>query len=307
MKRLIVVLAAVVVFGISDPALGTDLTYGFSGTMDYAVGSLPVGTVFEGELSYDVSSPNTTPGAEWGSYEYISLSIYMDPDSPGDVYLSTGDTGLFWDLTDKSGQGFTVVVEDCVGTGRAFGGGVVYPTVRPNEPSVFRRCYFLALDWVGDTAAVLVGGWEKSMPEHPHAVFEDCTLVHADNAVAVSYASHCARAKFIGCRMIVLNFTQPEMGGQSTGIICTQGHSPTGRLHVDLEDCILAGYSVFTPGQDSKAVSYTTQGRVQAYVQFKQPVPEGFERLGLWPAELFSQMAPPRSPTELKSPMAQRR
>ena len=66
---------------------------------------------------------------------------------------------------EKSGEGFTVIVEDCVGIGRAFGGGVCYPVVRPNEPSVFRRCYFLALDWVGDTAAVLVGGWEKSMPE----------------------------------------------------------------------------------------------------------------------------------------------
>ena len=223
------------------------------------------------------------------------------------LYVAAGDAGLFWDLTNKSGEGFTVFVEDCVGTGRAFGGGVCYPIVRENEPSVFRRCYFLALDWVGDTAAVLVGGWEKSMPEHPHAVFEDCTLVHTDNAVAVSYASHCARAKFVGCRMIVLNFTQPEMGGQSTGILCTQGHSPTGKLHVDLEDCVLAGYSLFTPGADSKALSYTTKGKVQAYVQFKQPVPEGFERLGLWPTELFSRMAPPQSPTELKSTVAERK
>ncbi|NLX56200.1 MAG: hypothetical protein GXY58_13910 [Planctomycetaceae bacterium] len=216
------------------------------------------------------------------------------------LYVAGGDGGLFFDLTDKSGKGFTVVVEDCVGTGRAFGGGVVYPTARPGEPSVFRRCYFLALDWVGDTAAVLVGGWEKSMPEHPHAVFEDCTLVHPDNAVAISYASHCARARFVDCRMIVLNFTQPEMGGHSTGIICTQGHAATGRLHVDLEDCILAGYSVLTPGADAEAVSYTTQGTVQAYVQFKQPVPDGFQRLGLWPTELFSRIAPPRDPAELK-------
>jgi hypothetical protein len=104
--------------------------------------------------------------------------------------------------------------------------------------------------------------------------------------------------------MIVLNFTQPEMGGQSTGIICTQGHSPTGRLHVDLEDCILAGYSVLTPGPASEVVSCTTKGKVQAYVQFKQSVPAGFERVGLWPTELFSQMAPPRSPAELKSRVA---
>ena len=109
------------------------------------------------------------------------------------MYTAGGDAGLFWDLTDKSGEGFTIVVEDCVGTGRAFGGGVVYPTVRPDEPSVFRRCYFLALDWVGDSAAVLLGGWEQTMPEHPHVVFEDCTMVHPDNAVAMSYASRSAR------------------------------------------------------------------------------------------------------------------
>lgn len=209
------------------------------------------------------------------------------------LYTAGGDAGLFWDLTSKSGEGFTVIVEDCVGTGRAFGGGVAYPIAREKEPSVFRRCYFLAFDWVGDTAAVLLGGWEKAMPQYPHAVFEDCTLVHPDNAVAMSYAGHCTRAKFVNCRLIVLNFTQPEMGGKSTGIICTEGHSPTGRLQVDLEDCTLAGYSVFTPGEAAKAVSYTIKGKTRAYVQFKQSVPAGFERVGLWPVELFSQMAPP--------------
>jgi hypothetical protein len=216
------------------------------------------------------------------------------------LYATGGDAGLFWDLTDKSSQGFTVIVEDCVGIGRAFGGGICYPIVRPGEPSVFRRCYFLSLDFIGDTAAVLVGGWEKTMPDDPHVVFEDCTMVNPDNAVAMSYAAHCTRAKFVNCRMIALNFTQPEMGGKSTGIICTQGHSPTGRLHVDLEDCILAGYSVLTPGKEADAASYTTRGNVQAYVQFKQPMPGGFERLGLWPMELFAQMAPPKTPEELK-------
>lgn len=209
------------------------------------------------------------------------------------LYAAGGDAGLYWDLTNRSGEGFTVTVEDCVGTGRAFGGGVAYPTVRPGEPSVFRRCYLLALDWTGDTAAVLLGGWEKEPPAHPHAVFEDCTLVHPDNAVALSYASHCARARFSNCRMIVLNFAQPEMGGKSTGIICTQGHAPTGRLHVDLEDCTLAGYSVFTPGDEGKAATCTTKGSTQAYVQFKQEVPAGFARLGAWPADLFAQIAPP--------------
>ncbi|MDD4869011.1 MAG: hypothetical protein PHR77_00520 [Kiritimatiellae bacterium] len=209
------------------------------------------------------------------------------------LYVTGGDAGLFWDLTDKSGEGFTVIVEDCVGIGRAFGGGVCYPVIRPNEPSIFRRSYFLALDWVGDTAAVLVGGWEKSMPQYPHLVLEDCTLVHSDNALAISFASACARVKMTGCRLIVMNFTQPEMGGKSTGIICTAGNKSGGRLHVDMEDCILAGYSVFTPGADSKVISYTKKGKVQAYVQYKQPMPEGFERLGMWPVELFDHLSPP--------------
>ena len=36
------------------------------------------------------------------------------------LYVAGGDGGLCWDLVDKSGQEFTVVVEDCVSTGRAF-------------------------------------------------------------------------------------------------------------------------------------------------------------------------------------------
>jgi hypothetical protein len=210
------------------------------------------------------------------------------------LYTSGSDAGFFWDLTDKSGEGFTVIIEDCVGIGRAFGGGICYPVVRPDEPSIFRRSYFLALDWVGDTGAILVGGKEETMPEYPHLIMEDCTLVHPDNALAMSYASNCVRVKAVNCRFIVLNFTQPEMGGKSTGIICTQGHQPKGKLHMDLEDCILAGYSVFTNGEDGKAVSYTTKGKVQAYVQFTQPVPEGFERINLWPVQLYDAIAIPK-------------
>jgi len=256
----------------------------------------------KGFKSWDWWGPIRSSDKHWshGNNRETFSSIIWDRWAIRHLYVAGGDGGFFFDLTERSGEGFTVIVEDCVGTGRAFGGGVAYPTVRPGEPSVFRHCYFLALDWVGDTAAVLMGGWEKTMPDHPHAVFEDCTLVHTDNAVALSYASHCARARFVRCRMIVLNFTQPEMGGQSTGILCTERHGPTGRLHVDLEDCILAGYSVLTPGPDAKALSYTTKGKVRAYVQFKQTVPEGFERLGLWPVDLFSQMAPPRTPSGLK-------
>jgi hypothetical protein len=220
------------------------------------------------------------------------------------LYTSGGDAGFFWALTDKDGkgfaltsdggEGFTVIVEDCVGIGRAFGGGIAYPVVRPDEPSIFRRSYFLALDWVGDAAAILIGGSEETMPVYPHLILEDCTLVHEDNALALSYAGYASRVKAVRCRFIVLNFTQPEMGGKSTGIICTQGHRSKGKLHVDLENCILAGYSVFTNGEDGKAVSYTTKGNVQAYVQFAQPVPQGFERINLWPAQLFDEMEIPK-------------
>ena len=272
------------------------------GDFDGSLGSGATGWVVidsgdpeKGFKSWDWWGPIRAADHHWphGNNRETFSSIVWDRWVLRRLYTAGGDAGLFWDLTNRSGEGFTVTVEDCVGTGRAFGGGVVYPTVRPGEPSVFRRCYLLALDWTGDTAAVLLGGWEKEPPAHPHAVFEDCTLVHPDNAVALSYASHCARARFSNCRMVVLNFTQPEMGGKSTGIICTQGHAPTGRLHVDLGDCTLAGYSVFTPGDEGKAATCTAAGRTQAYVQFKQEVPAGFERLGAWPADLFAQIAPP--------------
>ncbi len=255
-----------------------------------------------GFKSWDWWSTIRASDKHWphGNNRQTFSSIVWDRWQLRHLYSSGSDAGFFWDLTDQSGQGFTVVVEDCVGIGRAFGGGVVYPSVREKEPSVFRRCYLLALDWVGDTAAVLLGGTEKSMPDQPHAVFEDCTLVHPDNAVALSYASQCARARFVDCRMIVLNFTQPEMGNRSTGILCTQGHRPDGKLHLDLVDCTLAGATLFSPGDDAKALTVTTAGRNLAYVQFKQAVPAGFERLGAWPTELFARLAPPdpRSPVE---------
>lgn len=258
----------------------------------------------KGFKSWDWWSTMRASDKHWpnGNNRETFSSVIWDRWSLHHIYATGGDAGLFWDLTSHSGDGFTVLVEDCVGIGRAFGGGVVYPTARSTEPSVFRRCYFLALDWDRDTAAVLLGGWEKTMPASPHAVFERCTLVHPDNAVALSYASHCARGRFVDCRLIVLNFTQPEMGGKSTGILCTEGHSPTGRLHLDLERCQLAGYSLFTSGKDREALTYTVTGGSQAYVQFKQAVPPEFERVGRWPTELFSFIAPPSFREPLRLP-----
>lgn len=273
--------------GDSDGSLGS----GASGRI-----IIDAGDPKTGFKSYDWwgTIRSTTKGWRPEYTEETFSSIYWDRWILRNLYTSGGDAGFFWDLTDKSGEGFTIIVEDCVSIGRAFGGGLCYPVVRPDEPSIFRRSYFLALDWVGDTGAILIGGWEEDMPEYPHLILEDCTLIHPDNALALSYASNSAHVRAIRCRMIVLNFTQPEMGGKSTGVICTEGHRPTGKLHIDLEDCILAGYSVFTTGEDGEAVTYTTKGIVQAYVQFTQPIPEGFNRITHWPDKLFDYIAIPK-------------
>ena len=207
------------------------------------------------------------------------------------LYVTGGDGGLFWDLVDQSGSGFTVVVEDCVSIGRAFGGGFGYPVVRKHEPIVFRRCYLMCLDRWGDAGAAAIGGADEAMPECPHALFDDCTLIGPDNAVQILYPSRYVRARFKDCRLIVLNFSQPR-GTPSTGIICSEVADPQ-LAHVDLEDCTLMGYKVFgTEGKEGE-ISYSTKGKVRAYVQFQQPVPEGFERLGLWPVEAFSRIRLP--------------
>ncbi len=247
----------------------------------------------KGFKSWDWWSTMRASTTEWhtGNNKTNFSSVVWDRWAFRYLYATGGDAGLFWDLTHKSGEGFSVRVEDCVGIGRAFGGGLCYPVVRPGEPSLFRRCYFMALDWGGDTGAVLVGGWETQMPNEPHAVFEDCIMVHPDNAVQVSFASKCVRVRCRDCRMMVLNFSQPSIS-PSTGIICSEKHPDY--LHIDLEDSILAGYQVFGTGGQSQAIGYTTRGTVQAYLQFQQATPDGFSRLTAWPTELFAVMAPPR-------------
>ncbi|HRT57114.1 MAG TPA: hypothetical protein P5038_10850, partial [Candidatus Paceibacterota bacterium] len=49
------------------------------------------------------------------------------------LYVTGGDGGLFFDLVDVA-EPFSVVVEDCVSIGRAFGGGVANVLSRPDEP-----------------------------------------------------------------------------------------------------------------------------------------------------------------------------
>ena len=59
---------------------------------------------------------------------------------------------------------------------------------------------------------------------------------------------------------------------------------------MDLEDCLLMGYKVFGAGKGD--VAYTTKGSVKAYVQYTQPVPEGFEKIATWPVEAFNTILP---------------
>jgi hypothetical protein len=218
------------------------------------------------------------------------------------LYVTGSDAGLFWDLTDKSGEQFTVIVEDCVGIGRAFGGGVGHPIVRENEPTTFRRCYLASLDWWGDAGALAVGASNTAPPSKPDVVCEDCTFVSPDNAVQITYPSKYIRITMKNCRLISLNFSQPA-GTPSTGIVSTVVAVPD-QVHIDFEDCTLMGYKVFGTGNPKvnlgvvggagDKIRYTTKGKVQAYVQFQQAVPDGFERLNLWPVEAFDWIAPPK-------------
>ena len=84
----------------------------------------------KGFKSWDWWSSFAASDRNWpgGNNRKTFSSIVCDRWIFRNLYVTGGDAGLFWDLTDKSGEGFTVVVEDCVGVGRAFGGGVCYPT-----------------------------------------------------------------------------------------------------------------------------------------------------------------------------------
>ncbi|MBE7503863.1 MAG: hypothetical protein HS113_26970 [Verrucomicrobiales bacterium] len=209
------------------------------------------------------------------------------------LYAAGGDGGLFFDLVDKA-EPFSVLVEDCFSSGRAFGGGVANVLSRPGEPSVFRRCQLWCLDWWGDAAGAYVRAEHPEMPAHPDVLFEDCTLVGPDNALQAGNPGYAGftRVHVKDSRLISLNFSQPQ-GKPGTGVI----HSTIeGRfLHVDLENSTLMGCKILGAGQGE--VSYATHGDVRAYVQFQQEVPAGMLRLGHWPVEIFQTLlAPPPPP-----------
>jgi hypothetical protein len=207
------------------------------------------------------------------------------------LYCTGSEGGVGWDLTCHAGAEFSAIVEDCVGLGRFAGACVIAHVGRPAEPVNFRRCYFMCLDVWGDAGAVYIRAHNKEMPGTPDAVFEDCTLVGPDNALQVGYPKFegYTRVRFTNSRLIVLNFSQPH-GVPSTGAVYSDLAGKF--LHVDFDNCTVMGYRVLGARNDD-LFSYTTTGTNRAYVQYRQPVPAGFERLRFWPVEVFDELLPP--------------
>ena len=212
-----------------------------------------------------------------------------------------GSEGSGWDLTCEKGAEFTTVTEHCVAIGRFAGMCVGAFVGRRDEPVVFRDSFFMCMDWWGDAAGVYVRAENPQKNDYPDVVIENCTLVGPDNALQAGNPGFdgYSRVHLKGCRLFSLNFSQPH-GQPSTGVIYSTMKGDL--LHVDLEDCILAGYKVFGAGgaqfgcgerPDGGPISYTTKGNVRAYVHFRQPVPAGIERLRFWPVAEFESLLPP--------------
>lgn len=223
------------------------------------------------------NTDETFSGLIWDRWKFCNL------------YVTGGDAGLFWDMTDKSGSEFSVIVEDCVSIGRAFGGGVAGMICRKEEPVIFHRTYLMSLDWWGDAGAAYIRAHHKEPCDNYDIIFDDCTLVAPDNTIqGGNYGFDVySRIMIKNCRLIVTNFSQP-VGKPSTGIINVKEKGEY--LHVDLEDCSLMGYKVFGVGdnQDKSDIPYTIKGRVRAYIQYQQDIPEGIERVAGWPVEVFN-------------------
>lgn len=208
------------------------------------------------------------------------------------LYSTGSEGGMGWDMTCETGVEFSAVVEDCVGLGRFAGACVMGQTGRAGEPVIFRRSFFMCLDVWGDAGAVYVRAHNKTMPATPDVVFEDCTLAGPDNALQVGYPGFegYSRIKFSRCRLMVLNFSQPH-GTPATGVIYSDLAGKF--LHVDFDDCLAMGYTILG-ARSNNLFSYTTTGTNRAYVQYRQPVPKGFERLRFWPVEAFNDLMPAR-------------
>ncbi|MBI5093929.1 MAG: hypothetical protein HZB26_16000 [Candidatus Hydrogenedentes bacterium] len=220
------------------------------------------------------------------------------------AYVTGSEGGILFDLTCEEGKEFTVVVEDCVGIGRFAGAMAAAFVSRPDEPIVFRDSYFCNMNWWSDDGAAYVRAHNTSMPAAPDVTFENCTLVSPDNALQtgnIGYAGY-TRIALKNCRMLSLNFSPPH--GPGTGIINSRVKGEY--LHVDFEDCVMMGLMVFGTGlergYDGK-IAYTVKGKVKAYLQFREKVPEGFEAISLFPVELYAAIRVPQ-PGELKAALS---
>ena len=221
------------------------------------------------------------------------------------MYVTGGDAGLFWDCLDDP-QPFTVLVEDCVSIGRAFGIGTAFGckpeenrgTTRDEEPIVFRRTWAATLDRWGDAGALFFRSTRQQLARRPEVYLEDCTLVSPDNAIENNCAEYdgSTHVALKNCRLLVMNFTQPAGTPPCTGIIRTPNDGA--RYQVDLEDCLLMGCKVFSDEKPTPP-KYTLKGKNCAYVQFNNPVPEGMIPMKGWPVDLFRYMAPPETPEGL--------
>jgi len=263
-----------------------------SGTRGWVV--IDAGNAEKGFKSYDWWGPIRAYKRGWSKEHKAETfsAIGWDRWRLQHLYATGGDAGLFFDLVDTA-EPFTVIVEDCVSIGRAFGGGVANVLSRPGEPGVFRRCQLWCLDWWGDAAGAYVRAEHPEMPAHPDVVFEDCTLTGPDNALQAGNPGYAGftRVALRNCQLVSLNFSQPQ-GKPGTGVIFS---TIEGRfLHVDLEDCTLMGCKILGAGKGE--ISYATKGDVKAYVQFQQDVPKGMHRLGHWPADVFQTIMPVAPP-----------
>jgi hypothetical protein len=260
----------------------------------------------QGFKSYDWWGPIRAYKQGWSPEhkEESTSSIWWDRWAFRNLYVTGGDGGIFFDGVDHV-EPFSVLVEDCVSIGRAFGGGVASVLSRADEPITYRRCHLWALDFWGDTSGAYVRVENPTPPAVPDAVFEDCTMVGPQCALKSSNFgfSTYSRIRLARCRLAVLNFSQP-VGTPTDGII--QSVQRGGLLHVDLEDCTLMGYKVFgviVEKDTVKDIGYTTKGDVKAYVQFQQEVPAGIHRLPSWPVADFAALTPPppQNPTPFRS------
>jgi hypothetical protein len=276
--------------GDGDGSLG-------SGTRGWVV--IDSGDPSTGFKSYDWWGPIRAYKKGWSKEHQAETfsAVVWDRWKLQHLYATGGDGGLFFDLVDQAVP-FTVIVEDCVSIGRAFGGGVANILARVGEPSVFRRCQLWCLDWWGDAAGAYVRAEHPEPPEAPDVVFEDCTLVGPDNALQAGnpgYAGY-TRVSLKDCRLISLNFSQPQ-GKPGTGIIFSTIDGKL--LQVDLQDCTLMGYKVFGSGKGE--IGYSAKGDVKAYVQFQQTVPKGMLQLTAWPVDAFQTILPPSAQAPVRS------